>query len=95
MLSETEENARLIHYFRGNVLFFPGKDCLNQAGGCVYHGVPTSGGSLVILSLENTTWCLLFKALECHISFQPRFWPHPRNSVRRLTMEITAENCII
>lgn len=22
MLSETEENARLIHYFRGNVLFF-------------------------------------------------------------------------
>lgn len=83
MLSEAEENAKLIHYFRGNVLFFPGKDCLNQAGGCVCHGVPASGGSLVILSLENTTWCLLFEALECHISFQPRFWPHPRNSVRR------------
>jgi len=57
VLSETEGNAKLIHYFRGNVLF-PGKDCLNQAGGCVCHGVPASGGSLVILSLENTTWCL-------------------------------------
>lgn len=58
MLSETGGNAKLIHYFCGNVLF-PGKDCLNQAGGCVCHGVPASGGSLVILSLENTTWCLL------------------------------------
>lgn len=94
MLSETEGNAKLIHYFRGNVLF-PGKDRLNQAGGCVCHDAPASGGSLVILSLENTTWCLLFEALEYNISLQPRSWPHYINSRRRATMEITAESCII
>lgn len=94
MLSETGGNAKLIHYFRGNVPF-PGKDYHNQAGGCVCHGVPASGGSLVILSLENTTWCLLSETLECNISLQPHSWPHYRNSVRRMTMEITAENCFI
>lgn len=53
MLSETEGNAKLIHYFRGNVLF-PGKDCFNKVGGCVCRGVPASAGSLVILSPENS-----------------------------------------
>lgn len=53
MLSETEGNAKLIHSFRGNVLF-PGKDCFNKAGGCVCHGVPASVGSLVIHPPENT-----------------------------------------
>lgn len=53
VLSETEGNAKLIHYFCGNVLF-PGKDCFNKAGGYVCHGVPASVGSLVILSLENS-----------------------------------------
>lgn len=54
MLSETEGNAKLIHYFPGNVLS-PGKDCFNKAGGCVCRGVPASVGSLVILSAENST----------------------------------------
>lgn len=53
MLSETERNAKLIHYFCGNVLF-PGKDCFNKRGGCVCAMVPASVGSLVILSPENS-----------------------------------------
>lgn len=32
VLSETEGNAKLIHYVRGDVLF-PGKGCFNKAGG--------------------------------------------------------------
>ena len=52
MLSETEGNAKLMHYFCGNVLF-PGKDGFNKAGGCVCHGEPATVGSLVILSPEN------------------------------------------
>lgn len=34
VLSETEGNAKLIHYFSGNVLF-PEKDHFNKSGGCV------------------------------------------------------------
>lgn len=52
MLSETEGNAKLIHYVRGNVLF-PGKGCFNKAGGGVCRGVPAAVGGSVILSLEN------------------------------------------
>ena len=52
MLSETEGNAKLIHYVRGNVLF-PGKGCFNKAGGGVCRGVPAALGGSVILSLEN------------------------------------------
>ena len=53
VLSETEGNVKLIHYFPGNVLF-PGKGSFNKAGGCVCPGVPASVGSLVIFSPENS-----------------------------------------
>lgn len=53
MVSETEGNVKLIHYFPGNVLF-PGKGGFNKAGGSVCPGVPASVGSLVIFSPENS-----------------------------------------
>lgn len=73
MLSETEGNAKLIHYVRGNVLF-PAKGCLNKAGGGVCRGVPASAGSLAIFPPENQLWCLLFEALDCNISLLPHSW---------------------
>lgn len=94
VLNETEGNAKLIHYFLGNVLF-PGKGCSNKAGGSVCLGVPASVGSRVILSPENAVCCLLFEALECNISLQPHSWPYYINSGGRMTMEIMAQNALL
>lgn len=52
VLSETEQNAKLIHSFRGNVLF-PRKDCFNKAGGHVCRDVRAPVGSWAIHSPEN------------------------------------------
>lgn len=75
MLSETEGNAKLIHYVRGNVLF-SAKGCFNKAGGGVCRGVPASAGSLAIFSPENSALVFVFEALDCNISLLPHSWPY-------------------